>query len=156
MPEQPKEIVISKEDAVFWLDQNGLWHNEHGRFEHKKIIDFFHQSIRRDEAGYHLRQQLEGSVEKVYFPYEDTALFVFDVIRGPDIVLALNTLKKIPLNPDKLFIKADQLYITEGEDLIKFTERAMMKMADLIEEENGSYCITVGSESYVIRTDYCR
>jgi len=37
-----KEIVISEEEAVFWMDAYGRWHNKHGAFEHKKIIDYFH------------------------------------------------------------------------------------------------------------------
>ena len=80
MDENIKEIVISKEDAVFWLDKNGCWHNDAGKFRHKKIIDFFNRSIRKDADGFHLCQLRDNCVEKVYFPYEDTALFVFDVI----------------------------------------------------------------------------
>ncbi|MBW1695092.1 MAG: hypothetical protein JRJ41_13325 [Deltaproteobacteria bacterium] len=63
-----KEVVVPKEDAVFWLDAFGRWHNEHGTFEHKKIINFFHSSIRKDADGYYLYQKRDDSIiEKVYF-----------------------------------------------------------------------------------------
>jgi len=80
------EIVIPKEEAVFFLDKQGFWrHKEQGKFENRKIIDSFHSGIRNDEYGYHLRQRLGNRIEKVYFSCEDTALFVFDVIKGEKI-----------------------------------------------------------------------
>ena len=75
---ETKEFVVPKEKAVFWLDAYGRWHNEHGVFEHKKIISYFHSSIRKDAEGYYLFQKHnDHTIEKVYFKYEDTALFVF-------------------------------------------------------------------------------
>jgi hypothetical protein len=75
MKNKRTEIIIPKERAIFWLDKNGRWHNAHGEFEHKKIIDYFHSSIKRDENGYYLFQKRGDVQEKVYFHYEDTALF---------------------------------------------------------------------------------
>ena len=68
------EIVISKEDAVFWMDGNGRWCNADGRFRHKKIIDHFHSAIAKDEGGYFVRQERADLVEKVYFPVSYTHL----------------------------------------------------------------------------------
>jgi len=59
MKKKYTEIVISKDDAVFWLNANGRWHNAHGEFQHKKIIDYFHSSIQKDEKGYYLFQEEE-------------------------------------------------------------------------------------------------
>ena len=97
MTRKIKEVVISKEDAVFWLDRDGCWNNEHGKFQHKKIIDFFHLSIKKDNNGYYLSQTDGNYREKVYFHFEDTALFVFDVIKDKDIMLILNTLLPVPV-----------------------------------------------------------
>ena len=55
MKKRYNEIVISKEDAIFWLDENGRWHNAHGEFQHKKIIDYFHSSIKKDKKGYQIK-----------------------------------------------------------------------------------------------------
>ena len=88
-----KEIVIPKEDAVFWMDKNGHWHNEHGKFQHKKIIDYFNGCIKKDKDGFYLTQERDTYREKVYFPYEETAYFVFEVIKDKDITLVLNTKK---------------------------------------------------------------
>ncbi|PIE62260.1 MAG: MFS transporter permease, partial [Desulfobacterales bacterium] len=82
-----KEVIIPKEKAVFWMNGDGVWHNEHGPFEHPKIIRHFHNSIHKDENGYYLCQEREDVREKVYFPYEDTAIFVFQVIPGNPLQL---------------------------------------------------------------------
>ena len=145
-------MVIPKEEAVFWLDENGFWHNEHGRFQHKKIIAFFNRSIRRDAHGYHLWQQREGIVEKVYFHYADTALFVVEVELGAEIILRLNTGSKRRLDPTALYIDADRLYMRAGDEELKFSDRAMMKLADLISEKNGCYAFVSGEREYAIPT----
>src|SRR4030042_2461041 len=146
-----KEVVVPKENAVFWLDKNGRWHNQHGEFKHKKIIDFFNQSIQRDENGYYLGQTHDDHVEKVYFAFEDAAIFVFDVIKGEDGVnLVLNTKKKIRLDPKCLFIEGDFLYVSFNEERIKFTDQAAMKLSDLMEFREGEYLIRIQGTSYSI------
>jgi len=150
MTKQLKEIVISKDKAVFWLGSNGRWHNIHGEFEHRKIIDFFHSSIRKDKDGYYVTQTTERYKEKVYFRYEDTALFVFNIIKNKDIYLLLNTKKQIKLNPEELFIKDDSLYTKDGEELVKFTEQSMMKISKYMENDNESYFIKIDNKKYEI------
>ncbi len=146
-----REIVIPKEQAVFRLDGNGCWHNEGGRFRHKKIIDFFHASIRRDEMGYHLCQVRDGIREKVYFPYEDTALFVFDVLpEGEALTLALNTGERVPLDPAALFVRGDRLYLERGEERVKFTERSLLKLSERIGLKGGQYTIRMGGREHDI------
>jgi hypothetical protein len=144
------EIIIPKDRAIFWLDKNGRWHNEHGEFEHKKIIDYFHSSIKRDENGYYLSQKRETIHEKVYFHYEDTALFAVDLIKDNDVTLILNTKRQIKLKPRNLFIREDDLYMRMGQETIKFTERALMKISDLLEYENNHYFIKVKNRRYKI------
>jgi len=146
------EIVIPKEAAVFYLDQHGFWrHREQGKFEHRKIINYFHSRIRKDENGYHLRQRLGNRVEKVYFHYEDTALFVFDVIKGEEIFLVLNTQKKLRLNPKKLFVNGDSLYVNSGEHRIKFTDHSLIRISDLLDYEGDDYFITLRGRRHKIR-----
>ena len=76
MKKKRTEIIIPKERAIFWLNANGRWHNAHGEFQHKKIIDYFHSSIQKDEKGYYLFQERGNLREKVYFQrrgyYADT------------------------------------------------------------------------------------
>jgi hypothetical protein len=146
------KVVIPKAEAVFWLDKNGCWHNENGRFEHKKIIQYFHSCIKRDRHGYYLHQTNANYVEKVYFPYEDQALFVFDVIRENDVTLVLNTGRQIKLKPQKLFIKNDCLYMHLDREIIKFAEGGLFKIAQLIEEENDRFYIRVKNRRYKIPT----
>jgi hypothetical protein len=145
-----KENVIPKEDAVFWLDKNGCWRNAHGKFEHNKIIDYFHSCIKRDQGGYYL-SQINGNLrEKVYFPYEDQALFVFDVIRQNEITLILNTKQQIVLDPENLYIKDDNLYMRMRDETIKFVEHGLMKMAPLLEDEDGRFYIRLNNKRYRI------
>ena len=94
-----QEIIIKKEDAVFWMDGNGRWHNQHGEFEHKKVVAYFNRSIGFDADGYFVSQVRDDMVEKVYFPYQETALFAVDIIQDNDLQLLLNTQKQITLKP---------------------------------------------------------
>ena len=152
MAKKIKTIVIPKEQAVFWLDKNGRWHNENGQFEHKKIVNYFHSCIKRDQHGYYLYQANANYAEKVYFPYEDQALFVFDVIRQDDLILVLNTGRQIKLRPRKLFIKNDCLYMHLDREIIKFSEQGLFKIAQLIEEIKGRLYIRVKNRRYQILT----
>ena len=146
----PTEIVIPKENAVFRLDANGCWHNESGRFRNKKIIDFFHASIRNDTGGYFLFQNRGNCTEKVYFPYEDTALFVFDVVLSDPITIVLNTGERLPLEPQKLYTQNDGLYVTVGEHRVKFTERSLMAISGLMTFEDENYFIRQAGQRYQI------
>jgi hypothetical protein len=150
-----KEIIISAEKAVFWLDKNGYWHNRHGAFEHKKIIAHFHASIRKDERGYHLCQSTDTYVEKVYFRYEDTALFVFHVIVDSPVTLVLNTGERFILNPRDLFIENDHLYLEHNGERIKFTERSLMKLSSLMDFDQDRYHIRINDESIPIPVRLC-
>ena len=145
-----KEKVISKENAVFWLDKDGRWRNAHGKFEHKKIIDYFHSCINRDQGGYYLSQAIGNCREKVYFPYEDQALFVFDIIRQDDIILILNTKKQVALDPQSLFIRDDNLYMRMGDETVKFTEHGLIKMAPFLEDEGRRFFIRLDNNRYRI------
>ncbi len=136
MEEYREEIVIPKEKAVFWMDGEGRWRNEHGTFEHKKIIAYFHASIQKDEHGFFVSQIRDDIREKVYFNYVETAWFVFDVKRNGDVALVLNTKAVIPLVPEDLFIKQDILYMNYSDGFVKFTVHAMMRLADMIEEDS--------------------
>jgi len=150
MKNKRTEIIIPKDRAIFWLDKNGRWHNAHGEFEHKKIIDYFHSSIKRDENGYYLSQKRGDVQEKVYFHYEDTALFAVDLIKDKDTTLVLNTRKQVRLMPRNLFIRSDNLYMRMREETIKFTERGLMKISDLLEYDNDQYFIKVKNRRYRI------
>lgn len=145
-----KEIIIDKNDAVFWLDKNGCWQNENGKFRNQKIIHYFHSCIRRDGQGYYLYQENENYAEKVYFPYEDAALFVFDVIRQNEVTLVLNTRQQVKLKPRKLFTKDDSLYMHLGEDTIKFAEKGLLKVSQLLEEDSNQLYIRIRDRRYKI------
>ena len=150
MNKKRSEIVIPKDKAVFWLDKNGRWHNVHGEFEHKKIIDYFHSAIKKDKHGYYLYQEHGEFREKVYFHYEDTALFAVDLISDPDITLILNTRKRVKLRPRRLFIKNDGLYMNLGAEIIKFTARGLLKVSELLVFEDEKYFIRVKKRKYRI------
>jgi len=152
MTKKTKKTVIGKDEAVFWLDANGCWQNENGKFRHKKIIDYFHSCIKRDRRGYYLYQKNGNTAEKVYFPYEDQALFVFNVIRQDDVSLVINNLKQIRLKPRKLFTKNDCLYMHMGDEIIKFAEQGLMKIAQFLEEENDQLFIRIKDRRYKIST----
>lgn len=144
------EVVIPREKAVFRLDARGRWCNRHGVFRNRRICDHFHAAIRRDAAGYHLRQELPDRVEKVYFPYEDTALFVVQVALGDPVELTLNTRRRVALDPALLFVRGESLYLTLEGERVKFTERAMLSLAEAMEFTPEGYAIRTGERVHPI------
>jgi len=151
MKAKPDVITIPKEDAVFWMDAAGRWNNEHGPFEHPKVSAYFHACIKRDENGYYIGQQQDAVYEKVYFRYEDTALFVFSMEIGAKVItLKLNTGLRIELKPADLFIKDDDLYIHTAGGTAKFHQKSLMTVTKLMEEENGELFINAGGERFKI------
>ncbi|MFP4257648.1 MAG: hypothetical protein ACLFRE_01490 [Desulfovermiculus sp.] len=122
--------IIPREEAVFWLDKDGRWRNRHGKFKNPKIIAHFHSCIHKDEHGYFLTQDHPHYREKTYFPYEDTVLFVFDVLeKDQEVILKLNTGQEVLLPPDKLFIQNDHLYMDLDGERVKFSERALVTLS---------------------------
>jgi len=145
-----QEVVIPPQSAVFWMDRFGRWCNESGRFRHKKLIDFFNASIRRDEHGYFVEQIRENVREKVYFLYEDTPLFVIDATLEPPIELLLNTRERLVLVPGDLFIHGDDLYVQRGEERIKFNDRVLLKLAGFIDYDGKHYAICIDGVRYLL------
>ena len=150
MAKKKKQIIISKKDAVFWMNENGDWYNEHGKFEHPKIIKHFHASIQKDKDGYYLYQQTDEHEEKVYFPYKDTAVFVFDIKEGKDILLKLNNNNTIKLDPEQLFEKDDKLFLKTDDHLVKFTDRALLKISKFLQEKKGHLFFKINDKSYPV------
>lgn len=148
--QKAKQVVISEEDAVFWMDKNGNWCNIHGKFEHPKIIRFFNASIRKDERGYYVYQATKTIEEKVYFNYEDTPLFVTDILIKDDILLKLNTYEIIQIQPECLISENDQLYMHTSDHKIKFTSHALVKLSEFIQDEDGRLMIKIKEKTYSI------
>lgn len=144
------EHVIPREKAVFWLDDRGFWHTAKGKFENRNIINHFHSCIKKDANGYFLRQEHPEYSEKVYFLYEDTALFVVHILKDNDIVLVLNTGKKVNLKPRRLYVKGESLYMMLGDERVKFTEEALLRITDYMEDEAGQFFIMVNGRKYKI------
>jgi len=142
--------IIPKEKAVFRLDKNGVWHVDDEKFTNQKIINYFHSVIKKDKDGFFIEQEHKHFIEKVYFPYEDTPLFVLRIIKGDGLILCLNTGENIKLNPEKLLIKDDDLYIQNDEDLIKFHEKALLTLADYMDDVDDQYVIQIDGKRHLI------
>ncbi len=142
--------IISREKAVFRLDKNGVWHIGDEKFTNKKIIKYFHSIIKKDKDGYFLEQEHEHFIEKVYFPYEDTAIFVFCIIKRDGLILCLSTGENIKLDPEKLLMKNDNLYIRNDEDIIKLNANALLSLADYTDDADGQYVINIDGKRHLI------
>ena len=130
-----KEIVVPREEAVFWMDGNGVWHNRHGRITHPKIIEYFNAAINKDADGFFLYQAYDNIREKVYFPCEGTALFAVDVIMSPEITLVLNTKKKILFLPEALFTEKGRLCMRFDDGYVKFAEKVQRSLSAFVRED---------------------
>lgn len=131
-------VIISKEDAVFRMDEQGRWFNESGRITKPSIVRYFNRSLGWDETGFFVTQVVDNRLEKVYFPFEETALFAVDLtIKSDRVALHLNTKADTELDPYKLFIKNDNLYMEFEGVFIRFSERSLLKIAGFLKEENG-------------------
>jgi hypothetical protein len=142
--------IIPKEDAVFWMDKNGAFWNEHGKFEHPKIIKHFNSSIRKDDTGFYLYQKTDEYEEKVYFKYEDTALFVTDIKVETRARLKLNNNEIMELDPKALFTRDDSLFIKAPDGLIKFSSNALLKLSKFMGETEGRLFLVINKETYWI------
>jgi hypothetical protein len=151
MKEQRPVRIVAREDAAFWMDAEGRWRNRHGRFENPRISRHFHASIRSDAQGYYLLQDHGDYLEKVYFPYADTALFVVDIIEDRDeLQLVLNTGRRLGLNPENLFISNDCLYLRLGEHRVKFGGDCLVRMMRYMEFAGSECRILWRGERYTI------
>ncbi len=139
-------MTISKQDAVFWMDGQGRWHNQHGPFEHKRLIAYFNASINKDADGYYLTQDRGDFIEKVYFPYEETALFAVDISKSMPLTITLNTGRQLELAAEGLYICEDQLYMDDQGEIIKFSPRALMKISHYIDYRDGVHWFTAGDK----------
>jgi hypothetical protein len=133
-----KEIVIPKEDAVFWMDGNGRWHNVHGPFRHRKLIRYFNAAIRKDADGFFVEQERGDVREKVYFRCGETAFFAVDITTGSSLTILLNTGESVKLEPQKLYIENDCLFMHHQESCIQFTDRCMMMLSGYIHDVDGA------------------
>lgn len=72
--------MVSKEESEIRLREDGKWIHQGEPFSNRKIIDFFHRAIRKNEKGeYYLHNVYDGKEEHVYFEVEDTAYFVLEL-----------------------------------------------------------------------------
>ena len=151
MENEPKPVrIIPREKAVFSMDKNGNWRANDEKFTNQRIVKYFHTRIKKDTDGFFLEQEHRHYIEKVYFPYEDTALFVNRIIERDGLILCINTEEQIPLDPQKLFVKNDDLYFQNGEDLIKFKENALLSLSGYMDEVDDQLVIDIDGKRHIV------
>ncbi len=47
MNQDMKEVVVTRDEAVFWMDENSHWHNQHGAFQHPKVMYYMGTLVKR-------------------------------------------------------------------------------------------------------------
>jgi hypothetical protein len=150
--------IVSKEESEIRLKQDGRWIHQGEFFTNRKIIDFFHRAIRKDQQGkYYLHNVYEGREEHVYFEVEDTAYFVetieFDK-QAKAFRVVLNT-------GDDGFVDVRGLETDErgvmycrvlDDDRARLTANAMQQLADLSQmDAEGVYVDLTGEKVYIGR-----
>jgi hypothetical protein len=144
-------VTVPKEEATFRMDEQGRWHNESGRITKPSIIRHFNKALKWDKEGFFVAQRNGSLLEKVYFPYENTALFAIDLkIKARGIILRLNTKSELPLNPRGLMVRDDNLYMTYDEVIIRFSERSLLKISKFFQEKKGETYICLDNQLHLI------
>jgi hypothetical protein len=62
----------------------------------------------------------------------------------------LNTKKQIVLDPERLFVKDDNLYMRMGDETIKFVENGLLKISPLLEDDEGRLYLRLNDTRYKI------
>ena len=133
------------------LDENGRWFNESGPLAKRSIIKYLNRSIAKDDQGFYVTQLNGKKQEKVYFPYVETALFAVDInLKSSPLQLKLNTGKIISLDPNSLLVKNDRLYLQEEDELIKFSEHALVKLSKLLVPHEKQMVLLIAGVEYFI------
>jgi hypothetical protein len=79
-----------------------------------------------------------------------------EVAIAAEITLHLNTHRQLPLVPAQLFVSGDSLYMTDGDERIKFSERALMKLSTVMDFTEDGYLIRIGGRRHRIRDAGCQ
>jgi hypothetical protein len=124
----------------------------HGPFQHRKLIQYFNAAIRKDADGFFVEQERGDVHEKVYFRCGETAFFAVDVTVGSALTVLLNTGERVSLEPEKLYIENDALFMQHQDTCIKFTDRCMMMLSGYIQEIDGACYFQFNDKKSLIPT----
>jgi hypothetical protein len=72
------------------------------------------------------------------------------VALGDPVELTLNTRRRVALDPALLFVRGESLYLTLEGERVKFTERAMLNLAEAMEFTPEGYAIRTGERVHPI------
>lgn len=148
--------IVSKEDSGIRLSSRGEWFHHGEPFEHKRIIRFFHRSIRRDgEGNYYLYNKIGDLEERVYFDLEDTAFFV----KRLDFDAEQKTFRVLLNNEEEEFLDVKTLYqdergimycqVREG-DRARLTQGALMTLSEYAEQDEEWIYLDVTGEKVIL------
>ena len=150
--------IVSREESGIRLKEDGRWIHQGEFFSNRKIIDFFHRAIRKDQRGeYYLHNVYEGKEEHVYFEVEDTAYFIeslkFDR-KAQAFLVTLNTGDDGYV--DVRGFRADERGVMYcrvlDDDRARLTPNAMQQLADLSQMDGGGvYVDLTGEKVYIGR-----
>ena len=148
--------IVSKQESEIRLKEDGRWIHQGELFSNRKIIEFFHRAIRKDEQGeFYLHNVYDGKEEHVYFEVEDTAYFIetleFDQ-QARAFLVTLNT-------GDTGLVDVKGLQTDErgvmycrvlDDDRARLTPDAMQQLADLSRmDDGGVYVDLTGEKVYI-------
>ncbi|MEJ5300139.1 MAG: hypothetical protein WHS38_04040 [Thermodesulforhabdaceae bacterium] len=146
------------EHSGIWVDEEGNWFYYGNPIIREDIIQLFYEHIQTIPGnGYVIEWQ--GKLNPI--DVDDTPFVITRVDWDEDeqrIKTLWITLKHLPereiLNPSTLFIgKNNVLYckIRNGLFIARFSRPAYYQIAQLIEEENGSFVIRIGGKTHFIK-----
>ena len=76
-----------------------------------------------------------------------------EVLWGDPVQMLLNTGQRLDLSPERLFIRNDQLFHQKGDEIIKFSERALTRISERMDFSEDRYSIRLKGICYAVPED---
>ena len=142
---------------MIFIDKEGHWYHEGVEMIHRDFIRLFYRNMELDSEG---RYVINWRGERCWVDVEDTAFVIRRVVYQNDertgngrFLMNLSDDTEEALVPDTLRVGKENVLYCKVKNRIfpaRFMRAAYYQLAEYIEEENGSYYLSLNGQKYTI------
>ena len=142
---------------MIFIDKEGRWYHEGAEMVRRDFIRLFYKNMELDSEG---RYVINWNGERCRVDVEDTAFVVQRVLYedgeqpgNARFVLNLSDDTEEELIPDTLWVGKENVLYCRVKNRVfpaRFNRAAYYQLAEYIEEENGSYYLSLNGNKYTI------